>query len=114
PGVIFRDLLIMGGVGGPGALRAFDVRTGERRWIFHLIPRPGDTGDETWPPEAYKTATGVMPWSGQSLDEKRGIVYIATKTAEPDFYGGARHGQNLLAELLLGAPAARRRRPFGF
>ena len=36
-----------------------------------------------------------MPWSGQSLDERRGIVYVATKTADPDFYGGARHGANV-------------------
>jgi quinoprotein glucose dehydrogenase len=106
PGVIYKDLLILGGVGGPGALRAIDVRTGQRRWIFHLIPRPGEVGYETWPADAYKTATGVMPWSGQSLDEKRGIVFVATKTAEPDFYGGKRHGQNLFANSLVALDAA--------
>ncbi|MEA3208636.1 MAG: quinoprotein glucose dehydrogenase [Chthoniobacter sp.] len=110
PGVIFHELLIIGGFGGPGAVRALDVRTGERRWIFHLIPRPGETGYETWPPEAYKTATGLMPWCGQALDEKRGIVYIATKTAEPDFYGGARRGQNLFANCLVALDAATGRR----
>ncbi len=105
PGVIYKDLLMLGGVGGKGALRAFDVRTGEQRWIFNLIPRPGEVGYETWPKDAWKTATGLMPWSGQSLDEKRGIVYIATKTAEPDFYGGARHGQNLFANCLVAVNA---------
>ena len=39
PGVIYRDLVIVGGVGGVGAVRAYDVRTGKRRWIFNLIPR---------------------------------------------------------------------------
>jgi quinoprotein glucose dehydrogenase len=110
PGIVFKDLLIIGGIGGPGAVRAFDVRTGARRWIFHLIPRPGEVGYDTWPPEAYKTATGLMPWPGQSLDEQRGIVYIATKTAEPDFYGGARHGQNLFANSLVALDAATGRR----
>jgi quinoprotein glucose dehydrogenase len=105
PGVIFKDTLIIGGFGGPGAVRALDVRTGARRWIFHLIPRPGEFGHDTWPAEAYKTATGVMPWSGQALDEKRGIVYIATKTAEPDFYGAARHGDNLFANSLVALDA---------
>lgn len=105
PGVTYRDLLIMGGVGGPGAVRAFDVRTGRLRWIFHLIPRPGEVGYESWPPDAYKTATGVMPWPGQSLDAKRGIVYVATKTAEPDFYGGNRHGMNLFANSLIALEA---------
>lgn len=106
PGVTYQDLLIIGGLGGPGAVRAFDVRTGLRRWIFHLIPRPGEFGYDTWPPDAYKTATGLMPWSGQSLDEKRGIVYVPTKTAEPDFYGGNRHGANLFANSLVALDAA--------
>ena len=106
PGIIFRDTLIIGGFGGPGAVRALDVRTGARRWIFHLIPRPGEMGHDTWPADAYKTATGVMPWSGQSLDEARGIVYVATKTANPDFYGGDRIGTNLFANSLVALDAA--------
>ncbi|MFN0127153.1 MAG: PQQ-binding-like beta-propeller repeat protein [Verrucomicrobiales bacterium] len=114
PGVIYRDILIIGGLGGPGAVRGFDVRTGERRWIFHLIPRPGDVGYDTWPPDAYKTATGIMPWTGQALDEARGIVYVATKTAEPDFWGGGRHGQNLFANCLVALDAATGRRLWHF
>lgn len=114
PGVIFHDLLILGGIGGPGAIRALDVRTGERRWIFHLIPRPGEPGYDTWPPEAWKTATGLMPWCGQALDEKRGIVYISTKTAEPDFYGGARHGDNLFANCIVALDAATGKRLWHF
>jgi quinoprotein glucose dehydrogenase len=114
PGVIYRDLLIIGGFGGPGAVRALDVRTGARRWIFHLIPRPGEVGHDTWPVDAYKTATGVMPWSGQSLDERRGIVYVATKTANPDFYGGDRLGQNLFANCLVALDAATGRRLWHF
>jgi quinoprotein glucose dehydrogenase len=110
PGVLYKDTLIIGGIGGPGAVRGFDVRTGARRWIFHLIPRPGEHGHDTWPADAYKTATGVMPWSGQSLDEKRGIVYVATKTAEPDFYGAERHGKNLFANSLVALDAATGRR----
>jgi quinoprotein glucose dehydrogenase len=47
-----------------------------------------------------------MPWSGQSLDEKRGIVYVATKTAEPDFYGGKRHGMNWFANCIVALNAA--------
>jgi quinoprotein glucose dehydrogenase len=105
PGVTYKDLLILGGLGGKGALRAYDVRTGEQRWIFHLIPRPGEVGYDTWPEDAHKTATGLMPWCGQALDEKRGIVYAATKTAEPDFYGGERHGSNLFANSIVAVNA---------
>jgi len=106
PGVIYKDLLILAGFGGPGAMRALDVRSGQRRWIFHLIPRPGEVGYDTWPEGAYKTADGLMPWCGQSLDEKRGIVYVASKTAGPDFYGGERHGANLFANCLLALDAS--------
>ncbi len=101
PGVTYKDMLILGGLGGKGSLRAFDVRTGRQRWIFNLIPRPGEVGHDTWPEDAHKTATGLMPWCGQALDEKRGIVYAATKTAEPDFYGGERHGSNLFANCIV-------------
>ena len=105
PGVIYKDLLIVGGVGGAGTVRAFDVRTGKRRWLFNLIPRSGEFGADTWPKDAWKTATGLMPWPGQSLDEKRGIVYVSTKTAEPFFYGGRRHGKNLFANCVLALDA---------
>src|SRR5207244_2804953 len=36
PGAVYKDLIIMGGDGG--MVRAFDVRTGELRWIFHTVP----------------------------------------------------------------------------
>ena len=114
PGVVYKDTVIVGGVGGKGAVRAYDVRTGDQRWIFHLIPRPGEVGYDTWPRDAYKTATGLMPWCGQSLDEKRGIVYVATKTAEPDFYGGRRHGKNLFANCILALDAATGKRIWHF
>ena len=46
PGIIFEDLLILGssiydgtGVSPPGHIRAYDVRTGARAWIFHTIPQ---------------------------------------------------------------------------
>ncbi len=106
PGVIYKNMMILGGLGGKGVLRAFDVLTGEQRWIFHFIPRPGEVGYDTWPQGSHETASGLMPWCGQSLDEKRGIVYAATKTAEPDFYGGDRHGSNLFANSIVALNAA--------
>ena len=51
PGIIFKDLLILGstvgegpGPAAPGHIRAYDVRSGERVWMFHTIPHPGETG----------------------------------------------------------------------
>jgi quinoprotein glucose dehydrogenase len=107
PGVIYKDMYIAGGLtNGPGTIRAYDVRTGKRRWIFHLIPRPGEAGYDTWPPEAYKAAGGASNWSGLSLDEKRGILYSPTESALPDFWGGDRAGANLFANSLVALDAA--------
>ncbi len=102
PGVIYKDTYVVGGqTNGPGTIRAYDVRTGRLRWLFNLIPRPGEPGHETWPPEAYKTAGGASNWSGLSLDEARGIVYVPTESALPDFWGGDRPGANLFANSLV-------------
>ncbi|MEX2302506.1 MAG: PQQ-binding-like beta-propeller repeat protein [Bryobacterales bacterium] len=106
PGVIYKDMYIVGGLtSGPGTIRAYDVRSGEMKWIFYTIPRPGEYGYHSWPPDAYKTTGGASNWSGLALDEARGIVYAPTETAEPDFWGGDRHGANLFANTLLALDA---------
>jgi len=54
PGIIYKDLVIMGmrvaesADAAPGHIRAFDVRTGKRAWIFHTIPQPGEKGYDSW------------------------------------------------------------------
>ncbi|MGZ8558855.1 MAG: outer membrane protein assembly factor BamB family protein [Chitinophagaceae bacterium] len=113
PGIVFKDLIIMGNRvaesadAAPGHIRAFDVRTGERRWIFHTIPHPGEFGYDTWPDkEAWKKLGGANNWAGMSLDEERGIVYVPTGSVGGDFYGGIRKGQNLFGNSLLALDAA--------
>ncbi len=113
PGVVYKDLLIVGGLipeHVSGAIRAFDVRTGQLRWTFRTIPRPGEDGYETWPPDAWKTAGGASDWSGHSVDEARGIVYVSTETAGPDFWGGDRYGKNLFANSIIALDASTGRR----
>ena len=116
PGVVFDDLLIQGTRVGeeegsaPGDIRAYDVHTGAIRWTFHTIPRPGELGYDTWPPDAWKTVGGANSWAGMTVDAKRGIVYIPTGSATPDFYGGDRVGANLFANTLLALDAKTGRR----
>ena len=120
PGVIYGDLLIQGsrvseGEGAaPGDVRAFDVRTGALRWIFHTIPRAGEPGAETWAASALPTAGGANSWPGMSVDPVRGIVFVPTGSASPDFYGGERIGQNLYANTLLALDAATGKRLWHF
>lgn len=116
PGVIYRDLLIQGTRvaeeegAAPGSVRAYDVRTGAIRWTFRTIPRPGEFGAESWPVDAWKTSGGANSWAGLTVDEQRGIVFIPTGSASPDFYGGERLGQNLFANSLLALDANTGRR----
>ena len=120
PGIIYKDVLIQGtrvgeGEGSaPGDVRAYDVRTGAIRWTFHTIPHPGEVGYESWPADAWRTAGGANSWAGMSVDVKRGIVYVPTGSATPDFYGGARSGANLFANSLLALDAATGKRLWHF
>jgi quinoprotein glucose dehydrogenase len=113
PGIIYKDLLIIGARvaesedAAPGHIRAYDVRTGKLRWIFHTIPEPGEKGYETWPDgNAWKRLGSANNWSGFSLDEKRGVVYVPTGSVGGDFYGGNRKGTNLYANSLVALDAA--------
>ncbi|HTU64933.1 MAG TPA: PQQ-binding-like beta-propeller repeat protein [Steroidobacteraceae bacterium] len=112
PGVIFKDLMIVGGRVGealpasPGHVRAYDVRTGALRWTFHTIPQPGEPGYETWPKDAWTYSGGANSWPGMSLDEKLGLVFVPTGSAASDFFGGNRLGDNLYANCLLALDAA--------
>ena len=113
PGVVFRDVLILGtrvaesADAAPGHIRGYDVRTGKRKWIFHTIPHPGEKNYDTWPDkEAWKKTGGANSWAGMSLDEKRGIVYVPTGSISGDFYGGFRKGQNLYSNSILALDAA--------
>src|SRR5690349_10600079 len=68
PGVIYRDLLIIGGrvneglPASPGDIRAIDVRTGATRWTFRTIPAAGEPGAETWPAGARDTSGAANNW----------------------------------------------------
>jgi quinoprotein glucose dehydrogenase len=111
--MIYKSLLITsmrvseGSDAVPGHIRAFDVITGKRKWIFHTIPYPGEPGYETWEDkDAWRRSGGANNWAGMALDEKRGIVYVPTGSATPDFYGANRKGSNLYANSLIALDAA--------
>ena len=111
PGVIFDGMLLSGSTvseslpSSPGDIRAYDAMTGEIRWVFHTIPRPGEFGFETWPPDSYKVSGGANAWAGLTVDHKLGLVFGATGSAAFDFYGANRHGDNLFANSVIALDA---------
>lgn len=118
PGVVYKDLIIMGSTGNtPGHIRAFDVRSGKLKWVFHTIPWPGEAGYETWPKDAWKTAMGANAWSGLTLDPERGLVFAPLASAgmgNKDFYGGDRPGDNLFGTSLVALDANTGKRVWHF
>jgi quinoprotein glucose dehydrogenase len=85
----------------PGDILAYDARTGAFKWKFHVIPRPGEFGHNTWENDAWKTIGDVSSWAPLSADPARGLVYIPTNGATMDFYGGHRPGDNLFGTSLI-------------
>ena len=79
----------------PNDILAYDARTGEHKWKFHVIPRPGEFGHETWLNDAWEYTGDVSSWAPLSADDDLGIVYIPTNPPTIDYYGGFRPGDNL-------------------
>ncbi len=107
PGIIYKNILVMGTALGegydaaPGFVRGYDVVTGKTVWTFHTIPQPEEFGYDTWEKDAWKEAGGVNAWAGLSLDEKTGTVYLPLGSPAFDFYGGNRKGDNLFGNCLV-------------
>jgi quinoprotein glucose dehydrogenase len=77
-----------------GTIRGFDARTGAQRWAFDPVPAaPAEAG-------------AANAWTVMTVDPERGLVYVPTGSASPDFYGGKRLGQNNYANSLLALEAA--------
>ncbi len=100
PPAIYRDVVIVGSAIGDnravdvesGVVRAFDARTGIERWSWYPL------GDE---PTTTPRIGGANAWSILSVDPARGLVFIPTGSAAPDYFGGKRAGNNEHANSLV-------------
>ena len=82
--------------GPPGDTRAFDAITGRKLWDFHTVPRPGETGHDTWLGDGWKERSGTNTWGfSETVDEARGIAYLPIAGPASNYYGGDRPGNNL-------------------
>jgi membrane-bound PQQ-dependent dehydrogenase (glucose/quinate/shikimate family) len=113
PPAVYKDLVITGSAvperpskGPSGDVRAFDARSGKLVWRFHTVPRPGETGHQTWEGDSWEDRTGVNVWSIMSVDVGRGMVFLPFGSPAYDFYGGDRKGQNLFGNSLVALDAA--------
>jgi quinoprotein glucose dehydrogenase len=110
PPAIYQDLAIVGSAVGDnravelerGIVRAFDVRTGAQRWSWDPIPVSDDEANRRgWSPQAARLTGAANAWSIISVDIARGLVFVPTGSASPDFFGGERPGEDRYANSLV-------------
>ncbi|MCW8194502.1 pyrroloquinoline quinone-dependent dehydrogenase [Proteobacteria bacterium 005FR1] len=103
PPAIRGDLVITGSAIGDnrgvelelGIVRAFDARSGQLVWSWDPIPRgPENPAYGEWAPESAAITGAANAWAPLSVDEARGLVFIPTGSASPDFSGHRRPGSN--------------------
>jgi quinoprotein glucose dehydrogenase len=88
-----------------GVVRAYDARTGKLRWTWDPIP---------WAEKQQVRTGAANAWSTFAADEARGLVFIPTGSASPDYYGGARPGDNKWANSVVALKAATGALVWGF
>jgi quinoprotein glucose dehydrogenase len=121
PPAIAGDLAIVGSAIGDnrgsdlelGVVRAYDLRSGQLSWHWDPIPRaariPSGAGDADFAEVDEQEArwTGAAnAWAPFAVDAGRGLVFIPTGSASPDFFGGARPGDNQWANSIVALRAA--------
>lgn len=96
PPLVVKDRVILGGwiydgqkTHEPsGAVRAFDPLTGEMAWAWD-VGRPDSAIDQ--PPADQQFTPGTPnAWGVYTADVDRGLVYLPTGNAVPDYYGAER------------------------
>ena len=98
----------------PGDILAYDLRTGDFKWKFNVIPKPGEYGHETWENDAWEWTGDVSSWAPLSADPDNDLVYIPTNSATIDYYGGFRPGDNLYGASIIALNASTGERAWHF
>ena len=112
PLVLGSVVVVTGNTGGAGDggntkeaapedVRGFDAETGRLLWTFHVVPQPGEFGNETWGNGSWKIAGDLGAWNPMTADEELGYVYVPLTSPTAAWYGGWRPGDNLFANSIV-------------
>ena len=98
----------------PENVRGYDVRTGALRWTFHVVPRPGEFGADSWGADSLEASGDLGSWCCLSADPELGHVYVPLTAPTAAYYGGHRPGDNLFSNSLVALDAATGERVWHF
>jgi len=110
PPAIYRNIVIVGSAVGDnggvemprGIVRAFDVRSGKQLWSWDPIPTSDEEATRRgWQAQSAQRTGAANAWSILSVDAGRGLVFVPTGSASPDYFGGERTGDNDYANSLV-------------
>src|SRR4029453_11993097 len=87
PPIVVNDVVIVGNSAEqgyhqataesiPGDILAYSTRTGEHLWTFHMVPREGEFGHDTWQMQPFKFFGEVSSWAPMAADPERDLVFI--------------------------------------
>ena len=113
PVAVYKNLAIFPGRTGehnrwgiPGDLRAFDLLTGKQEWRFHTVPHPEDPNFGTWGLNGWQDRKGPGSWQPLTVDNERGLVFVALGNAVDQNFGNSRPGSNLYSASVVAVDAA--------
>jgi len=115
---VVNDVIVVGGNGGgragggygdggfeasarPEDIRGYDIHTGALLWTFHVLPRKGEPGYDTWGKGSAEYVGNMDAWASLTADEQLGYVYIPLTAPTSSYYGGHRPGKNLYSDSLV-------------
>jgi len=106
---MFQEIIVVPGY--EKDVWGFDAATGKQLWTFHTVPHPGEFGYDTWD---HTEDYAANCWAGMAMDDVRGIAYIGTACAKPNFTGDTHLGDNLFANCLIALDARTGKRLWHF
>ncbi len=124
--IVVGDVVVVAGITGgagdggvvreaaPEDVRGFDVRTGRLLWTFHVVPRAGEFGADTWGDGSGDYSGDLGSWCCLTADETLGYVFVPLSAPTGMVYGGHRPGDNLFSDSLVALDASTGQRVWHF
>jgi quinoprotein glucose dehydrogenase len=124
PPTVIEDIVVVGSaiddngrVDMPsGVVRAFDARSGKLRWSWDPIPAnaAGVAGNRSAGQIKQWNTGAANAWSIMATDPERGLIFVPTGSASPDYYGGLRPGDDKWADSVVALEAKTGKVAWGF